>query len=167
MLLALRFFLVLPIVGQIWIEIDLSEFTNQIRQHEGVGIVRVEKNAALLGEIGFIRFLVDRKKQFLLKLEQFLLARVLEERKLGFIDGTALVGIFHQAQKLFVARLAQFHFEHETAAGLHFALLKFLDRFAGQPVAKHVLLPDQLLNERLDRKSTRLNSSHSQISYAV
>src|SRR5580765_890745 len=107
MLLALRFFLVFLVVGKIW----------------------VEKNAALLGEIGLVRFLIDRKKQFLFKLEQFLLARVLEKRKLGFIDGAAFVWIFHQAQKLFVARLTEFYFEHETAAGLHITLLKFLDGF--------------------------------------
>src|ERR1700730_18174876 len=108
MLLGLRFFLVFLIIGKIWIEIDLGEFADQIRQHKGVRIIRVEKNAALLGEIGFIRFLVDRKKQLVLKLEQCLPAGVLEKQKLGLIDGAALVWIFHQSQKLFVARLAEF-----------------------------------------------------------
>ena len=39
MLLALRFFLVLLVVGQIWIEIDLGEFVDQIRQHKCVRVI--------------------------------------------------------------------------------------------------------------------------------
>ena len=39
MLLALRFFLVLLVVGQIWIKIDLGEFVDQIRQHKCVRVI--------------------------------------------------------------------------------------------------------------------------------
>ena len=102
----------------------------------------------MLRKIGLVRFLIDRKEKLLLKGEQFFLARILVKRKLGFIDGAALVGIFHHAQQLFIARLTKLQLEHETAAGLDIALFKFFNRFAGHPVAKHVLLPDQLLNER-------------------
>src|SRR4029077_5869625 len=62
-------------------------------------------------------------------------------------DGAALVGVFHQAQQLFVARLTQFHFEHQAAAGLYIVLLELLDRLAGEPVAQHILFSHQLLDE--------------------
>src|SRR2546430_8826182 len=205
MLLALRFSLVPLLRRECLIQIDFREFVNQIRQHECVGIIGIEKGTALLREIGLVRFFIDREKELLLKLEQFFFARVLEKGKLGFIDGAALVRIFHHAEKLFVARLTEFHLEHETTPRLDLSLGKFLNRFARYAVAKHILLPHQLLNERFplvvlmrrnrrrpanderrarfidqdgidfihngivitDRKSTRLNSSHSQISYAV
>src|SRR6184192_2135428 len=109
MLLALRFSLVLLLRRECLIQIDFREFVNQIRQHECVGIIGIEKGTALLREIGLVRFFIDREKELLLKLEQFFLARVLEEGKLGFIDGAALVRVFHHAQKLFVARLTEFH----------------------------------------------------------
>ena len=70
--------------------IDLGEFADQIRQHERVRIVRIEEIAALLGEIGFVRFLVDREEELLLEREELFLARVLVERELGFVDGAAL-----------------------------------------------------------------------------
>ena len=53
MLLALGLLLVLLLVGQRRIEIDLGEFADQIRQHERVRIVRVQKRAALR-KIGFV-----------------------------------------------------------------------------------------------------------------
>src|SRR6266480_5366789 len=86
MLLALRFFLVLLLRRQGLVQIDLGEFVDQIRQHERVRIVWIKKNAALLGEIRFVRFFVDGEEQFFLNLKQFLLTRVLIKRKLGFID---------------------------------------------------------------------------------
>src|SRR5205085_11172833 len=102
----------------------------------------------LFREIGFIRFLVYGEEQFFLERKQFFFARVLKKGKLGFIDGATLVRVLHHAQKLLVARLTEFHLEHETTARLDFALLKFVDRFARYTVAKHVLLPHQLLDER-------------------
>jgi hypothetical protein len=65
MLLAFRFSLVLLLIRQRRIEIDLREFADQIRQHKRVRIVRVKKNAALFGQVRFVRFFVDREKQFL------------------------------------------------------------------------------------------------------
>src|SRR2546430_11528973 len=53
---------------------------------------------------------------------------------------------------------------------LGLAVVKQLnDRVHGDPGLSHHLLPgSQMMGEsRVDRKSTRLNSSHSQISYAV
>ncbi len=58
----------------------------------------IQKAAALLGEIGFVRFFVDGEEQFLLEREQFFLARVLKEGQLGLIDRAALVRVFHHAQ---------------------------------------------------------------------
>src|ERR1700730_17598294 len=109
----------------------------------------MEKATALLREIGFVRFLVYGEEQFLLERKQFFFARVLKKGKLSFIDGATLVRVFHHAQKLLIARLTEFHLEHETTAQLDVALLKFLNRFARYAVAKHVLLPHQLLDQRL------------------
>ena len=134
MLLALRFFLVLLFLRQTRIEIDLGEFVNQIRQHKCVRIIRIQKDAALLGEIGFVRFFVDGEEKFLLHREQFLLTRVLVKGKLSFINGTPLVRILHHAQELFIARLTELHFEHETPADLDIALFEFFHRFARQAV---------------------------------
>src|SRR5438067_12791140 len=103
MLLALRFFLGFLFFRQDRIEIDLSELVDQIRQHECVWIIGLEKAAALLRKIGFVGFLIDREEKLFLECEQFFLARVLIKRKLRFIDGAALVGVLHHSQKLFVA----------------------------------------------------------------
>src|SRR4030095_9642355 len=109
----------------------------------------IEKDTSLLREIGFVRFLVYGEEQFFLERKQFFFARVLVKGKLGFIDGATLVRVFHHAQKLLIARLTEFHLEHETTARLDVALLKFLDRLARYAVAKHVVLPHQLLDQRL------------------
>src|SRR6476660_7355352 len=149
MLLAFRFSFVLLLRQKRFVEINLGEFANEIRQNKRVWIIRIEKGTALLREIGFVRFLVYGEEQFFLKRKQFFFARVLEKGKLSLIDGAALVRVFHHAQKLLIARLTEFHLEHQTTGGLDFALLKFLDRFARYAVAKHVLLPHQLLDQRL------------------
>src|SRR4030095_9200429 len=148
-LLALGFFLVFLFRRKCLVEIDLGGFVNESRQNKGVWIIGIEKATALLREIGFVRFLVYGEEQFFLERKQFFLARVLVKRKLSFIDGAALVRVFHHAQKLLVARLTEFHLEHETTARLAVALLKFLNRFARYTVPKHVLLPHQLLDQRL------------------
>ena len=156
-LLSLRFFLVLLLIGQRRIEIDLGEFIDQIRQHKRVWIVRVKKTAALFGKIGFVRFFVDGEEEFFLEREQFFFAGVRIKQKLSLIDSATLVRIFHHPQQLLVARLTQFHFEHEqTAFGdelsfllrIRFRFVERFDRFARQPVAKHVLFADQLLDQR-------------------
>src|SRR6266576_1776916 len=149
MLLALRFSLVPLLRRECLIQIDFREFVYQIRQNKCVWIIGIEKATALLREIGFVRFLVYGEEQFFLERKQFFFARVLEKGKLSFIDGAALVRVFHHAQKLLIARLTELHLEHETTARLDIALLEFLDRFTRYAVAKHVLLPHQLLNQRL------------------
>src|ERR1700730_251145 len=95
MLLALRFFLIFLFRCKYLVQIDLGELADQIRQYECVWIIWIEEAAPLLGKIGFVRFLIDGEEQFFLEREQFFLARILVKRKLGFIDGAALVRIFH------------------------------------------------------------------------
>src|SRR5437762_3519433 len=119
MLLALRFFLVLFLLRQCWIEIDLGEFVDQIRKYKCIRIVWIKEIAALLRQISLVRFLVDREEEFFLEREQLLLAGVLIKGKLRFIYRATLVGIFHHAQELFVARLPELHFEHEPATHLY------------------------------------------------
>ena len=131
------------------IQIDLGEFVDQIRQHERIRIVRVEKRPALLREIGFVRLLIDGEKKLFLKREEFLLSRVSIKGQLRFIDCAPLIRIFHHPQQLFVAWLAQFHFEHEAAASFDVALLKFLRGFTGYAITQHRLLAYQLLDQRL------------------
>src|SRR2546427_7950611 len=55
-----------------------------------------------------------------------------------------------------------FAWAHQAARNL-IGALRFLDRQRDMPPAQRQVLAQQFL----DRKSTRLNSSHSQISYAV
>src|SRR5947208_6615162 len=101
MLLALRLFLVFLFLRETRIEVDLSEFVNQIRQHKCVRIIRIQKDAALFGEIGFVRFFVDGKEKLFLEREEFFLASVLIKRKLSFVDRAALLRVLHHPQKLF------------------------------------------------------------------
>src|SRR5204863_10057845 len=118
MLLALRFSLVLLLRRECLIQIDFREFVNQIRQHECVWIIGIEKGTTLLREIGFIRFFVDGEEQLFLERKQFFFTRVLDKGKLSFINCAAIVRVFHYATKLFVARLIEFRVEYETTSGL-------------------------------------------------
>src|SRR5205823_7033469 len=148
MLLAFDFRFLLRLVGKRFVQIDLGKFADQIREDERIGLVRIQERAALLGKIGLIRFLVDREKQFFLQCEEFLFARVLVKRELGLVHRLALLGIFHHAQELFVARLAEFHFEKHQAALFVLALLEKFLRVAREAIAKHVLLAHKLVDER-------------------
>src|SRR5213080_3674453 len=128
MLLSLRFFLVFLFLGQRRIEIDLGELVDQIRKHKRIRIVWIKKIAALLGQVSFVRFLIDSEEEFFLEREQLLLAGILIKGKLRFIYRAALVGIFHHAQGLFVPRLPNLHFEHEPPPLLYPPLSDFLRR---------------------------------------
>ena len=97
-----------------------------------------------------MRFLVHREEEFFLEGEELFLARVLVKRELGFVDRLALFRILHHAEELLVARLAEFHFEHEPAAFFGLVLVESFLRFARQPVAEHVLLSHQLIDQRLE-----------------
>src|SRR4051812_12859787 len=107
MLLALGLHLVLLLVGQSGIEIDLGKFADQVREDERIGVVGVEKCAALLGEIGFMRFLIHREEEFFLERKKLFLAGVLVKGELGFVDRLPLFWVLHHAEELFVARLAE------------------------------------------------------------
>ena len=99
-----------------------------------------------------MRFLVHREEEFFLQREEFFLARVLVKRELGLVDRLALLRIFHHAEELFVARLAQLHLEHEPAA-ISSARRLFLEgflRLTGETVAEHVLPFHELIDERLE-----------------
>src|SRR5947207_5166168 len=147
MLLSLRFLLVCLVLWQRRIEVDLGELVDQIRKHKRIRIVWIKKIAALLGQISFVRFLIDSEEEFFLERKQLFLAGVLIKGKLRFIYRAALVGIFHHAQELLVARLPELHFEHEPAARLYVTLLELLKRFACQSVTEHVLLANKLLDK--------------------
>src|SRR5438552_16429948 len=104
MLLALRFSLVLFLWRECLIQIDFREFVNQIRQHECVWIIGIEKGAALLREIGFVRLFVDGEEQFFLERKQFFFARVLETGKRSFMDGAALGRVSNHAHSWLLAQ---------------------------------------------------------------
>src|SRR5436190_17804175 len=90
MLLSLRFFLVFLFLGQRRIEIDLGELVYQIRKHKRIRIVWIKKIASLLGQVSFVRFLVDREEEFFVEREQLLLLCVVINGKLCFIYRAAL-----------------------------------------------------------------------------
>ena len=71
------FILIFLLVREQAVQIDVGEFADQIRQDESIRIIRVEEGAALLREIGFVRFLVDREEELFLQREEFFLPRVL------------------------------------------------------------------------------------------
>ena len=123
---------------------------DQIRQHEGVRIVRVQKVAALLGEIGFVRFLVDGEEQLFLEREQFFLARVRRRNTAPPCRSPgASPDLPSCAAAVCCAAGPSFTLNMSAAALLDLALLESFLRFAGEAVAKHGLLPHQLLDQRL------------------
>ena len=111
----LRLGLVLGGVVDVGADVDVREGRHQIRQHERVGVVRVQEIAALLGEVGFLGALVDGEEQFFLEREEFVLAGVLMEGKLGFVERAAVHRVFQQAQQRLVARLAELGLEQQQA----------------------------------------------------
>ena len=103
-------------IGEIRLVIDVGELREQIRQHKGVGIVGIEKVAALLGQVGIVLALLDREEQLFLEIEECCLAvGVLVKLELGLVDQLAQLGIFHHARETFVARLAELQLEQRRA----------------------------------------------------
>src|SRR6187200_1085800 len=105
-----RFFFLFIRKGRI--EIDLCEFTDQIRENECLRLVWIQEAASLFRKISLMRFLIDGEKKFLLQGKKLVLPRVLIELQLGFIDRLALLRILHHAKEKFVSWLTELHFEH-------------------------------------------------------
>ena len=77
MLLPLGFHPIFFLVREQAVQINLGEFADQIREDESIRIFWVEEGAALLREVGFVRFLVHREKELFLKRKEFFFPRVL------------------------------------------------------------------------------------------
>ncbi len=62
--------------------------------------------------------LVDREEELFLEREEFFLRVILVERELRLVHRAALLRIFHHAEQLLVARLAELHLEHQSGRPL-------------------------------------------------
>ena len=62
------------------------KLADQVRQHEGVRIVRAHERAALFGEIRFVRLFVDGEKQLFLQRIDLLLGVSLMKLQLRLVD---------------------------------------------------------------------------------
>src|SRR5258708_33078213 len=68
-----------------FIQIDLGELTNEVRQYESIGIVRMEVRTPHFGEVRILVLFVDSKIQFFLQCDQVFFARVLLREKFRVI----------------------------------------------------------------------------------
>ena len=138
-------------IAQRRIVLDIGKLGEQIREHECVRVVGLEKVAPLLGEIGVVLAFLDREEEFFLEVDKRGLSiRVFVEFELSLVDEFAQVGILHHARKSLVARLAEFQFEHYAPGFVPLSRIVQFLRLGRKPVAEHGLLADELLNERFE-----------------
>ena len=149
-LLLLRFAFDLLLVGERGIEVEVGELVDQVGQDEGVRIVRVHERTPLLGEVRFVLALFDRVEEFLFERDERLFVGVLVERKFRFVDQLAHLGLLHEPQESFVAGLAEFDFEKREPGRLGVTFFEELLDLGDEAGAKHGLLADQLVDERLE-----------------
>ena len=130
---------------------DVGELREQVGEHEGVRVVRVEVSPPQLRQVGVVLAFLDGEKQLLLELDERRLAvGVLVEFEFGLVGDLAHLRILHHAEERLVAGLAEFQLEERAAGLLGFSRLDLLLGLAGEPVAEHRLLADELFDERLE-----------------
>jgi len=137
-------------VTQRGIRIDVGELGQQVGEDKGVRIVGIEEGAAHLREVGFLLFFLDGEVEFFLEGDEGVLGGVLVKGELGLVGQPSELGILHGAEQALVAGLAELDLEEGHACGI---LLPFFQQFSGfddEPVNQGGLLPDKLLDERLE-----------------
>ncbi len=137
-------------LGERFVFVDVDEFGAEVRQHEVFGVAGADEFAALVHEVGVVRFLVDGEVEFLLELVEFELARVLVEEEFVFLHHAAEVRILLGAHVGAVARLAELDFVEAAAGGLRVALLGVLHGLIHEFVAEVDLRFDDFLDARLE-----------------
>ena len=89
--------------------VDLAERRRQVRQHEGVGVVRGKVLAALLGEIGLVALLFHREEQLFLLRVEVLLRLVEMEVQLGLVHQLDVRRLFEDAGEAGRTGLPELH----------------------------------------------------------
>ena len=101
-------------------------------------------------EVRVVLAFLDGKEQFLFEVnESRLSVRVFVEFEFRLVDQLAQLGVFHHPRESLVAWLAELQLEQRAARFiLPSSFVGFLG-FGGKPVAKHGLLANELLHQRL------------------
>ena len=142
-------------------DVNVVQHRRQIRQHEGVRIFRADEVASLFREVGFVAFLVNGEKQFLLFAVKVHLLLVLVQLQFGLIHHPGIFRILQKFRQTLRTRLAGFDAEQQQAdfvfergGVLHIRAvggIQFFDQRLGlgqEPVAQTLLRA----HERFDRR---------------
>ena len=130
---------------------DVGELGEEVGEHEGVRVVRVEVAPPHFREVRIVLAFLDGEKQLLLQFDERRFAvGVLVKFEFGLVGDLAHFRIFHHAEERLVAGLAEFQFEKGASGFLGPARLDLLLGLAGKPVAEHRLFADELFDERLE-----------------
>ncbi len=90
--------------------VDFVERGHQVRQHEGIRILRFHVRAAFFGQIGFVGFLLNREEQlFFLGVER-LFALIGVQLQLGGLHEPQILGILEHFHEPGGLRRAEAHF---------------------------------------------------------
>ena len=87
--------------------VDVVLFHGEVRQHERLGIVRVEVAAALLGEVGVVALFLHAEIKFLFLGVKLLFRLVGVQGEFGFVDELLVLRFLHEAHKALALRLAK------------------------------------------------------------
>src|SRR5882724_8719383 len=90
-------------------DINLVQCRREIREHEGIRVFGAEEIAPLLGQVGFVAFFVDGKKQLLLFCVEFDFLLVGMKVQFGLIHEPHVLGIFQYAEQLLGFGLADLY----------------------------------------------------------
>ena len=151
MLLAGGFFLELLGGGESGVILDVGELGEEVGEHEGVRVVRIQVGAAHFREVGLVGALFDGEIEFLLERNESCLALgVFVKFQLRLVHELAHFRILEVAEEGLAAGLAELELEECAAClGRFSGIGEFLD-LGGETVAEHGLLADELLDERLE-----------------
>ena len=143
--------------------VDLVVQRGQVGQHEGVGVVRAEVGAPLLGEVGLVGLLLDGEEELLFLGVELLLGLVGQQQGLVALHELLVAGLLEEAHEALGARLAQLDAVEQHADLLlevggvlrRDAVLRAQLRderlgFAQEAVAELLLGLDQALHGRLE-----------------
>ena len=87
--------------------VDIVLFNGEVRQHERIGIVRVEECAALLSEVGVVAFFLDAEVKLLFLGIKLLFGLVGVQGELALVDELLILRLLHEPKQALALRLAK------------------------------------------------------------
>ena len=140
---------------EVFPRVDFDELRRQVREHERVRIVRAERVAAELRQVGLAALFVDRVIERLLDFEAALAVEGVHHLRVEGVERLAPMAVLHHAQELPVARRAQLHLEQrhhrvELFLRARLRLFEHLARALDEAVAELRLLFHERGDARLE-----------------